>query len=206
VTGMEEGRSPETRRCILEAAQQLFAAHGYHGASIRDIVHACGVSNAALYYHFGSKQQLYFEVIGKYIATVAERLRDADPGEGTCRNRLARVALAYARTILESENLLQTLLRDAVEFDQADVARVLSDLSGQIPATIAAILEEGITAGEIRAVPTHRAGILMIGMANATSMRRLYSQVETTLEQDVDLVIDVLFEGIAVYSHGGYIA
>jgi AcrR family transcriptional regulator len=195
---MEEGKSLATRRCILEAAQRLFAAHGYHGASIRDIAQACGISNAALYYHFGSKQTLYFEVLGEYIAAVVSRLQEADTGDGTCRNRLARVALAYARTILESENLLQTLLRDAAEFDQADVVRVLSELSGQIPATIAAILEDGIAAGEIRALHTRRAAILMIGMVNAMSMRRLYSQVETTLEQDVDLVINVLFEGIAV--------
>lgn len=195
---MEEGKSLATRRCILEAAQRLFAAHGYHGASIRDIAQACGISNAALYYHFGSKQNLYFEVLGEYVAAVVSRLQEADTGEGTCRNRLARVALAYARTILESENLLQTLLRDAAEFDQADVVRVLSELSGQIPATIAAILEDGIAAGEIRALHTRRAAILMIGMVNAMAVRHLYTEAETPLEQDVDLVINVLFEGIAV--------
>jgi len=79
VAGMEEGRSLATRRCILEAAQRLFASHGYHGASIRDIVQACGVSNAALYYHFGSKQSLYFEVLREYIAGAV--------GQTECRHR-----------------------------------------------------------------------------------------------------------------------
>jgi AcrR family transcriptional regulator len=187
-----------TRRCILEAAQRLFASHGYHGASIRDIVQACGVSNAALYYHFGSKQDLYFEVLGEYVAAVASRLQQADPGEGSCRNRLTRVARAYARIILESENVLQTLLRDVAQFDQADIARLIPGLSNQIPAAVARILEEGITAGQVRPVPTHRTGILMLGMVNAMAVRRLYNEIETRLEQDVDLLIDLLFEGIAV--------
>jgi len=195
---MEEGRSMMTRRCILEAAQRLFAAHGYHGASIRDIVQACGVSNAALYYHFGSKQDLYFEVLGEYISAVVGELQKADTGEGTCRNRLTRVALAYARIILESENVLQTLLRDVAHFDRADIARLIPGLSRQIPAAIATILEEGITAGQVRPVPTHRTGLLMLGMVNAMAVRRLYNEIETTLEQDVDLLVDVLFEGIAV--------
>jgi len=195
---MEEGKSLATRRCILEAAQRLFASHGYHGASIRDIVQACGVSNAVLYYHFGSKQNLYFEVLGEYIAAVVGQLQTADPGVGTCRSRLTRVALACARIILGSQNVLQTLLRDVAQFDRADMARLISDLSSPIPAAIATILEDGITAGQVRPVHPHRTGVLMMGMVNAMAARRLYAEVETTLEQDVDLAIDVLFAGIAV--------
>jgi AcrR family transcriptional regulator len=195
---MEAGKSPATRQCLLEAAQRLFAIHGYHGASIRDIVHACGVSNAALYYHFGSKQDLYFEVLGEYVAAVVGRLHKADSGEGTCRSRLACVALAYAQIILESQNVLQTLLRDVAQFDEDEIARLLPDLGSQIPAAFASIMEDGIAAGELRAVHIRRAGILMMGMVNAMAVRRLYAKAETTLDEDVDLVLKVLFEGIGV--------
>ena len=196
MTTMQGGTSPATRQCLLKAAQRLFAAHGYHGASIRDIVQSCGVSNAALYYHFGSKQNLYAEVLRAYITAVVEKLQEAGAGIGTCRSRLTRVALAYAAIILESENLLQTLLRDAAQFNPEDIVRLLPELSSQIPAVIAKILEDGIAAGEIRAVPNHRTGILLMGMVNAMTVRRLYSEVNTTLEEDADLVIDILFEGI----------
>jgi AcrR family transcriptional regulator len=195
---MEEGKSQATRQCILETAQRLFAAHGYHGASIRDIVHACGVSNAALYYHFGNKQQLYYEVMGKYIATIVERLRDADPGEGTCRSRIVRVALAYAQLILESENVLQTLLHDLAQFDRKEILSLFPDLSNQIPAAIVAILENGIAAGEIRAVAPFRTGRLILGMVNAMAVPRLYSEAETALAEDIDLAMGILFEGIGV--------
>ncbi|NIV34399.1 MAG: TetR family transcriptional regulator [Anaerolineae bacterium] len=190
------GESLATRQCLLEAAQRLFAARGYHGASIRDIVQACGVSNAALYYHFGSKKDLYFEVLGEYVADAVAQLRNADPGEGTCRSRLSSVALAYAQLILESQNVLQTLLRDVSQFDQDEIARLIPDLGGQIPAVFVAILEDGIAAGELQVVHTQRTGILLMGMVNAMTVRRLHAEVETTLQHDVDLVIQVLFEGI----------
>ncbi|MGD8473837.1 MAG: TetR/AcrR family transcriptional regulator [Anaerolineae bacterium] len=193
---MEDRNSLATRKCILEAAQGLFAAHGYHGASIRDIVRACGVSNAALYYHFGNKQNLYAEVLRSYIAAVVEHLHEADPGEGSCRTRLLQVAIAYARVILHSENLLQTLLRDAAHFDPEDIARLLPDLSDQIPEAIAAIVEDGIAAGEVRQLPSAHTGMLMMGMVNALAVRRLYTKARTTLQQDVDLAIETLFDGI----------
>jgi AcrR family transcriptional regulator len=65
---MATGNQAAGRRCILDQAQQLFFAHGYHGVSIRDIVQACGLSNAALYHHFGSKQNLFVEVFKEYVA------------------------------------------------------------------------------------------------------------------------------------------
>jgi AcrR family transcriptional regulator len=195
---MDVGESPATRQCLLEAAQRLFASRGYHGASIRDIVQTCGVSNAALYYHFGSKKDLYFEVLGGYVTVLVRQLCSADQAEGTCRTRLAGVALAYAQIILESQNVLQTLLRDVAQFDQDEIARLLPDLGGQIPAVFAAILKAGIAAGEVQSVDTLRTSVLMMGMVNAVTVRRLHAEVETTLEDDVDLVVDTLFEGIGM--------
>ena len=195
---MEAGRSPATRQCLLEAAQRLFATRGYHGASIRDIVQACGVSNAALYYHFGSKKDLYFEVLGWYVTALVRQLQNADPAVGTCRTRLARVALAYAQIILESQNVLQTLLRDLAQFDQDEIARLVPDLGGQVPAVFARILEDGIAAGDVQSMDTLRTGVLMMGMVNAMTVRRLHAEVEDMLEDDIDLVINTLFEGIGL--------
>jgi AcrR family transcriptional regulator len=192
-------RSPAAgRQCILEQAQRLFALHGYHGVSIRDIVQACGLSNAALYYHFGSKQALFFEVLTGHIAAVARRLEDAGAGGGSVRGRLACMARAYAEILLESQSAIQTLLRDLAEFDQEEIQRVLPDLGRRFPAVMARALEDGIAAGEIRALDASHAGILLLGMINALCARRLYSAARTTLDQDVDLALDVLFEGIGV--------
>ena len=111
---------------------------------------------------------------------------------------MTRVALAHAQIILESQNVLQTLLRDVTALDQEDMARLIPEMSNKIPATFATILEDGMAAVEVRAAPAHRMGILLMGMVNAIAVRRLYAEVETTLEQDVELVIDVLLDGIAV--------
>ncbi|WP_016745038.1 TetR/AcrR family transcriptional regulator [Rhizorhabdus wittichii] len=48
---------------ILDAAEQLFAAAGYHGASLRDITRAAGVELGLAPYHFGNKDELYRQVL-----------------------------------------------------------------------------------------------------------------------------------------------
>jgi len=52
-------RSAETRRVLLAAARAVFAAHGYDGASIADVVERAGSSVGSLYHHFGGKAELF---------------------------------------------------------------------------------------------------------------------------------------------------
>src|SRR5579864_3804062 len=50
--------SAETRSRLLRAAADAFAVRGYDGTRVADIAAAAGVSNGALYAHFGSKAEL----------------------------------------------------------------------------------------------------------------------------------------------------
>ena len=47
-----------TRERILRAASRSFAAHGYVGATTREIATAVGIRQPSLYNHFGSKQEI----------------------------------------------------------------------------------------------------------------------------------------------------
>src|ERR1700684_265361 len=55
--------SAETRSRLLRAAADEFAARGYDGTRVADIAAAAGVSNGALYTHFGSKAELMVEAL-----------------------------------------------------------------------------------------------------------------------------------------------
>ena len=51
------------RQIILDAARQAFLASGYSGARTRDIAERAGVTEALLYRHFASKEELFEEAI-----------------------------------------------------------------------------------------------------------------------------------------------
>lgn len=80
--GRPEGVSGEdTRRRILDAARECFAAYGYAATSNRIIAERAGLTPAAVYHHFGRKSDLMLAV---YQATEAEsyaRMRAALAGQ-----------------------------------------------------------------------------------------------------------------------------
>jgi len=188
------------KQCILDQAQRLFLAQGYNGTSVRDIVHACGLSNGALYYHFGSKQNLFVQVFKEYVNRATKQLREAGAGQGSCRERLSEMADAYGRFILESRSELQTLHRDLAQCGNGEVHGLLPDAIKRIPSLFATVLEEGIAAGEIRPVDAQRVSILLLGMINSVTARRMFGQVTGSPSEDIHLAINILFEGIAPQS------
>ena len=52
---------------ILDAAIPLFARLGYGSASVRELAEAAGVTKPTLYYHFGSKEDLFHELVRYHL-------------------------------------------------------------------------------------------------------------------------------------------
>jgi len=65
-------KRPDARQRVLEAAEELFAKHGFESVSIRDITNHCGANVAAINYHFGGRDKLVAEVMMRYIEPINE--------------------------------------------------------------------------------------------------------------------------------------
>ncbi|MBH0111848.1 TetR/AcrR family transcriptional regulator [Novosphingobium sp. YJ-S2-02] len=61
-----------TRDRILDAAEQLFATRGFHGASVRDIFKRAGLGAGLMGYYFASKEDLFRETVERRIPQVRE--------------------------------------------------------------------------------------------------------------------------------------
>jgi AcrR family transcriptional regulator len=58
----------DTRARIQQVAVELFTEHGYEGTSLREIAERLGVTKAALYYHFKSKEDIVLSLVEDYLA------------------------------------------------------------------------------------------------------------------------------------------
>jgi AcrR family transcriptional regulator len=61
---------------LLKIATHLFAQKGYSATSIDEIATACGVTKAAIYYHFKDKAALYEEIFTAQVRTLAHRIEE----------------------------------------------------------------------------------------------------------------------------------
>src|SRR4030088_2374134 len=56
-------RGEATRQKVLEAAEQVFGAKGYHGASVTEITRAAGVAQGTFYLYFPGKKEIFLSLV-----------------------------------------------------------------------------------------------------------------------------------------------
>ena len=96
-------RSLDTRERLVEAALEVFAAHGFEGATTREIARRAGVALAALPYHFTTKEALWRAAADRIFGQLGESFR----------RRLAGLEG------VDTATRLRLLLRDFVRFQAA---------------------------------------------------------------------------------------
>lgn len=121
------GRLPrQARRAqLLDAAQQVFVAVGYHAAAMDDIAERAGVSKPVLYQHFPSKLELYLALLDQTCDTVIEAVRGALASTVDNKQRVgATMEVFYAyvanaggafRLVFESDLVNEPQVRERVD-------------------------------------------------------------------------------------------
>lgn len=97
----------ETKERILEAAERLFAEHGFDGTSMRMITGEAEVSLALVNYHFGSKHNLLRDVITRRMEPIneerLERLRLLEERYGDGRIPVEELLLAFIEPMVKQD-------------------------------------------------------------------------------------------------------
>ena len=139
---------------ILEVAEEMFARQGYRAVSIRDIARACGVTNAALYYHFPSKKALFREVLQRHLEGLRERMLSAAQSQERFRDKLHAMLEVYAATLRRHRVSMFVWRRELLALKEApsQERKALFQYAQQAVLTpLGAVLEKAIHDGEIHA-------------------------------------------------------
>ncbi|QDQ10654.1 TetR/AcrR family transcriptional regulator [Streptomyces spectabilis] len=89
--------SPDAARRLLVAAVEAFAERGYHATTTRDIAGRAGMSPAALYIHYKTKEELLHRISRLGHDKALTILRTAADGGGSASERLADAVRSFVR-------------------------------------------------------------------------------------------------------------
>jgi AcrR family transcriptional regulator len=89
---------PDRRLAILLAAEKLFALHGYHAVSIRQIAEEAQVPLALVGYYFGPKHELFHSIFEHWSQTIEERLAGLHAVDAARPSRAALTQIIEAFT------------------------------------------------------------------------------------------------------------
>jgi AcrR family transcriptional regulator len=86
----------QTRQRLLDAAQDIFMKKGFVAASVEDIAAAAGYTRGAFYSNFGSKPELFLELLKRDHAGIMSRLHSIFDDQASRADMEARLLQYYS--------------------------------------------------------------------------------------------------------------
>ena len=181
----------ERRAQLLDVALRVFGERGFHDTSMNDIADAAGVTKPVLYQHFGSKRELFREVLRE----VGGRLRDA-VGKATAsatgpHQQVERGFHAYFSWVAQTRGGFDVLFAGETRRDREFVSEALRVETEIADAIAELIVIEGLD-------PEHRRllAYAIVGLAETTSRHWLSNDLELDAGQLAQQCADLAWAGL----------
>ncbi|MFB7994526.1 TetR/AcrR family transcriptional regulator [Streptomyces sp. NPDC056002] len=139
--------TPDAARRLLIAAVQAFAERGYHATTTRDIAGRAGMSPAALYIHYRTKEDLLLRISRIGHEKALEILKDAAAEDGTASERLSEAVRSFVRWHAARHLTARVVQYELDSLGEEHRPEIVA-LRRESDATVREIINDGVKAGE----------------------------------------------------------
>lgn len=139
--------TPEAARRLLVAAVEAFAERGYHATTTRDIAGRAGMSPAALYIHYKTKEELLHRISRIGHDRALSLLEAAADGEGAAPDRLAVAVRAFVHWHAERFATARVVQYELDALSDDHRAEII-ELRRRTDAVMRRIIKDGVDTGE----------------------------------------------------------
>lgn len=148
---------------ILSAATDLFGEAGFDAVSISTIARRAGTSKANVFHHFGSKEELYLEVMRAACKVFAKAFEDADAAGGGFGDRVRTLIRRDIEIMRANPDRAHLIMREVLESSPRRGRALAGEVFDEQFRELVTLFEEGRAAGEFRSdVPAPLAATMMI--------------------------------------------
>jgi AcrR family transcriptional regulator len=183
---------------ILEAARKIFAAHGYHEATVEAVAGEAGVAKGTIYLYYGSKRELYGAALKHGILELYDETKRR---VGKAVTLEEKIRAFIATKIIYFDERRDFFKIYYFEFGDALVhpARLneqFARLYVQQARMLETILREAAERQEIRPIRTAAAAFGIADLTRGTITQRLLGWSTAPVEDDIEFVFDLVWRGI----------
>lgn len=170
-----------TRQRIIQAAVEVFAREGYHGALMDEIARQSGTSKGAVYFHFPTKEALFTALVDEFASRLAVQVAEAIEGAKGAVGKVEAALGAGLAVFHRNRDLAKILLLDSTSLGPAYQLK-RAEIHGRFAALIQYYLSRAAEEGSIPPLDVHITTYAWLGAINEVVIQWL------TLGQPRDLL------------------
>jgi len=192
-SGAQSGNEAEAK--LLESALALFAAKGYEGTSIREIIEGAGVTRPVLYYYFENKEDLFKRLVEVKFGELVGQIDEIKRTKKGCAERLKliiRVAFHLAETQPEAVSLiLQVFFSPPSQGPNLDKVKLAHMRFHHLEE----IMADGLASKEIAGGDAQSLALYFLGIMDMHVMAKSNRPSARLLPELADGLVDLFIQG-----------
>jgi AcrR family transcriptional regulator len=194
----------ERRRQILDAAKQVFADAGYHGASINAIIEKAQIARGTFYLYFESKAAVFDSILDQAMADLRARLRRIDVEDPSAPPPQVQLREQVAATLgyVVGDRALAALLLQSAHTPEAEATERLDQFYGEVRRLIVRAIEQGTAIGLVRKCQPELVAGALLGMIRGVIEVMMRSPQPPAVDDVVNEVIAVGLRGVLATERG----
>ncbi|MFF8787470.1 TetR/AcrR family transcriptional regulator [Streptomyces sp. NPDC015125] len=144
------GVTPDAARRLVSAAVEAFAERGYHATTTRDIAGRAGMSPAALYIHYKTKEELLYRISGIGHEKALRIMEAAAEAEGSAAERLRDAVRTFACWHAEHHTTARVIQYELQALSPEHYTEI-TGLRRRTDRVLRQIIQDGADSGEFQA-------------------------------------------------------
>jgi len=186
----------QKRLLAIEAAAEVFAHKGFHGATTQDIASAMGIQQGSLYYYFKSKEQALQEVCEYGFENYVLRMEKICSKQQPFEAKIMAIVTSHLSNYRQKNNAMK-VHNDQRLYLPKERRVLLKELGTHYRRLLEATLAQGIEQGVVRDdIDTHFIAYSVIGICNSWGANLVLDEsldLFATIEQCVELILHGTF-------------
>ena len=183
---------------LLTAARAVFGKKGFHDASIEEIAELAEVAKGTVYLYYRSKKDLYLEALKFGVESLNRELKTRAEEAQDCRTALQVLTETKLTFFEENLDFFRIYYSELAKLPGHPAANAMvRDLYAEQAAIFAKLLREGIRRREIRNLDVEKTAFAIADVTRGIATQRLLGTSKTSLDEDVDFVLNLIWKGIA---------
>ena len=139
-----------TKETLFKAGLSVFSRKGYTATTLEDIAREAGVTRGAIYWHFGSKAELYNALLNEYASRSGPLVQAAIAEGGSLVDVLRRVYTRLLVAVATDDALRAAIEISLFKAERSPELQPNQAIGRALLGSLGAAMRQGIASGELR--------------------------------------------------------
>ncbi|RUM30928.1 MAG: TetR/AcrR family transcriptional regulator [Aquifex sp.] len=187
----------KTRDKILKVGAEIIAHEGLRKFTAKNLASKIGISDAAIFKHFSSMEEIAEEIIRRYTNECILKTKEAITLGRTPKEKLEKILEGHIELLEKTRGIIPIICFEFSRSDKRNIKKKISEFLKEYAQIVMEVIQEGIEVGEFRdGIDVEETAYSIIGLLQAKAFQWFLRGKKGKIIKDPDTVKKLILYGI----------